>query len=483
MSKPIEWSTYLSADASPSLWRQLSLVLRLSIPAILAEVSAIAMQYIDAGMVGSLGASATAAIGLVSTTTWLFGGLSIAVVTGFSVQIAQLIGGRRTDEAQSVLRQGLMAAVAFGFLLGAIGAGISHYLPIWLHGAPDVRPNASRYFLIYACALPFSLLRQASSAMLQCSGDMRTPSILNILMCALDVVFNFFLIFPSRAISMAGIPFIIHGAGLGVIGAALGTALSEAVTALLMTFFLCFRSPLLRLVKGIPWRLDRKCLRTAAKLSLPLALERFVLGGAQVAATRIVAPLGTVAVAADTLAVTAEGFCYMPGYGIASAATALVGQSIGAERKDLSRRFAYLSVSLGVAIMTCTGVLMYLLAPWMFSLLTPDPAIRALGTDVLRIEAFAEPLFAVSIITAGALRGAGDTLAPSILNLVSMWGVRITASIFLAPRMGLIGVWAAMCGELCFRGILFLIRLLRGRWLEGKTISVISQETAADVKE
>ena len=126
---------------------------------------------------------------------------------------------------------------------------------------------------------------------------------------------------------------------------------------------------------------------------------------------------------------------------------------------------------------------MYLLAPWMFSLLTPDPAIRALGTDVLRIEAFAEPLFAVSIITAGALRGAGDTLAPSILNLVSMWGVRITASIFLAPRMGLIGVWAAMCGELCFRGILFLIRLLRGRWLEGKTISVISQETAADVKE
>ena len=105
----------------------------------------------------------------------------------------------------------------------------------------------------------------------------------------------------------------------------------------------------------------------------------------------------------------------------------------------------------------------------MFRMLTPDPEVRALGAQVLRIEAFAEPLFAVSIVAAGALRGAGDTLVPSILNLVSMWGVRITLATLLAPRMGLAGVWLAMCLELCARGILFLIRLLRGRWLE-KTV-------------
>ena len=172
------------------------------------------------------------------------------------------------------------------------------------------------------------------------------------------------------------------------------------------------------------------------------------------------------AVAADSLGVTAESFCYMPGYGIGSAATTLVGQSIGAERRDLARRFANLSVALGVAIMACTGALMYLLAPWLFSLLTPDPAIRELGSRVLRIEAFAEPLFAASIVVAGALRGAGDTLVPSILNLVSMWGVRITAASLLAPRMGLVGVWLAMCVELCVRGVLFLVRLLRGKWLD-----------------
>lgn len=460
--KQIDWSAYLSPGASTTLWQQMGLVMRLSIPAILAEVSAIAMQYIDSAMVGSLGANAIAAIGLVSTTTWLFGGICISAATGFSVQIAQLIGGGRREAAQSVLRQGLMVALALGLVLGAAGAGISRSLPVWLHGAADVRPDASRYFFIYACALPFTLLRQSAGSMLQCSGDMRTPSLLNMLMCLLDVVFNSLLIFPARTVLGIAVP----GAGLGVTGAALGTALSEVVTALLMLYCLCFRSPVLRLVKGVPWRLEQKCLSAAARLALPLALERIILGGAHIAGTRIVAPLGTVAVAADSLGVTAESFCYMPGYGIGSAATTLVGQSIGAERRDLARRFANLSVALGVAIMACTGALMYVLAPWLFSLLTPDPAIRALGVQVLRIEAFAEPLFAASIVVAGALRGAGDTLAPSVMNLVSMWGVRITAASFLAPRMGLVGVWLAMCVELCVRGILFLARLLRGKWLE-----------------
>lgn len=215
----------------------------------------------------------------------------------------------------------------------------------------------------------------------------------------------------------------------------------------------------------MPWRLEKKCLAAAARLSLPLALERIILGGAHIAATRIVAPLGTVAVAANSLAVTAEGFCYMPGYGIGSAATTLVGQSIGAQRLDLAKRFARLSTALGVAVMSCMGVVMFLAAPWMFTLLTPDPAIRELGAYVLRIEAFAEPLFAASIVAAGALRGAGDTLVPCVMNLVSMWGVRLTMAAFLAPRIGLAGVWLAMCVELCVTGVIFLIRLLRGRWL------------------
>ena len=465
MSTQVGWSESLRQGVTPTLREQVRLIIQLSIPAILAEISAIAMQYIDAAMVGSLGADASASIGLISTTTWLFGGLCVAAANGFSVQIAHLVGAEKLQDAQNVLRQALVTALILGMLFSAVGILISGRLPIWLHGDADICPTSSKYFFIYACALPAIQFRQASGAMLQCSGDMRTPSLLNILMCFLDVVFNSLLIFPTRTVQLLGLHFIMPGAGMGVAGAALGTSLSEAVTAILMLYALCFRSPQLRLQKGGSWRLTAPCLRTAARLALPMALERAVLSSAQIVTTRIVAPLGKISVAANSLAVTAESLCYMPGMGIAAAATTLVGQSIGAGRKDMAQRFARLTVALGAVVMTFAGVLMFLLAPVMFAMLTPDLAIRALGVQVLRIEAFAEPLFAVAIVTSGALRGAGDTLAPSLFNLFSMWGVRVTVSILLAPRFGLPGVWTAMCGELCVRGLLFLVRLLRGRWI------------------
>ena len=464
----------MRCEKRKEMLQQLQKVIQLSMPAVMAQVSAVAMQYIDAAMVGSLGADATAAIGLVSSTTWLFGGLCIAAATGFSVQAAQLIGGNRDGEAKQVLRQAVCATFLFGMLLLAAGLSISQGLPVWLGGEASVCAEASRYFRIYACALPAAQLRQTAGSMLQCSGDMKVPGRLNMMMCALDVVFNSLLIFPSRQVVLFDHKVWIAGAGLGVAGAALGTALSEVVTAACMLYAVLFRSVHLRLERGNKglrgFRPDAKRLHTALRLAVPMGMEHVILCGAQIAGTRIVAPLGTVAVAANSLAVTAESLCYMPGSGISAAATTLVGQNIGAGKPQLAKRYAGISVALGAMVMACTGGLMFLCAPFMFAMLTPDPAIRALGARVLRIEAFAEPLFAVSIVAQGALRGAGDTLVPSLMNLASMWGVRITASVLLAPRFGLVGVWTAMCTELCVRGVLFLIRLLRGKWLDRQIV-------------
>ena len=470
MAKEIQWSRFLGPDAKPTLGEQMNLVVRLSVPIILAEISSTVMSYVDSAMVGSLGAAATASVGLVASSTWLFNGMGMCMVTGFSIQIAQLIGAGRLRQVQSVMRQAMMVAVGVGLLFAALAVGISGVLPVWLGGEPDVCAGSSRYFFIYGCGLPVVLLRQAGGSMLQCSGDMRTPSALNILMCCMNVVFNSLFIFPTRTVTLLGADLTFFGAGIRVAGAALGTVVSEVVTTVLMMYFVCLRSPVLRLEKGVPWRLERKCMTTTVRLAIPIALERVTTSLAQIAGTRIVAPLGTTAVAANALAVTAEGFCYMPGYGMAAAATTLVGQSIGAERRDQARRFAWLSVGLGVGVMTGTGVLMYIAAPWIFSMLTPDGAVQTLGAAVLRIEAFAEPLFAASIVAAGALRGAGDTLIPSIIELGSMWGVRITLALLLVGPLGLHGVWIAMCVELCVRGLLFLLRMLRGRWLEMRAV-------------
>lgn len=471
MAKQKSTAAWLENTEEVSTGRLIGMVIRLSIPAILAQLTSIVMQYIDAAMVGSMGAEASAAIGLVSSSSWLLGGLCISAATGFSVQVAHLAGAGRKDEAKDVFRQSLLLGLVFGALLSVLGIFLSPVLPVWLGGKPEITSAASRYFLIFSCALPATQFRQLAGSMLQCSGDMKTPSMLNIIMCILDVIFNFLLIFRTRQLSLCGFSVTIIGAGLGVAGVALGTALSEVVIALFMLWAACIRSNDLRLIRGKKTGWKAVYYKRAAGISMPIALEHMILCGAQVALTHITAPLGTVAIAANTLAVTAESLCYMPGYGVGTAATTLVGQSLGAGNQKLAKRYGWLSVGLGVFIMSVLGVLMFLFSPYMFAMLTPDPKVRLLGTQVLRIEAFAEPLYAASIVAAGALRGAGDTLIPSILNLISMWGIRITAAAFLAPRLGLHGVWLAMCGELCVRGILFLIRLGRGKWLHRDLVS------------
>ena len=197
-----------------------------------------------------------------------------------------------------------------------------------------------------------------------------------------------------------------------------------------------------------------------------MGFEHVAICGAQIMTTVIVAPLGIIAIAANSFAIIAESLCYMPGYGIAEAATTLVGQSLGAGRMRLMHRFAQICVWSGMLVMGMMGVILYVFAPQIFSLMTPVSEIRTLGVEILRIEAFAEPMFAASIVSYGVFVGAGGTLIPSLMNFGSIWCVRLTLAALLAPTMGLKGVWLAMCIELCFRGSIFLFRLWRGKWIK-----------------
>lgn len=450
-----------------SLNQQLQLTVQLSMPAIMAQVSSIIMQYIDASMVGSLGADASASIGLVSTSTWLFWGVCTSAVMGFSVQVAHHLGAGNRQAAKTVLRQSIIATLLFSVILLGIGYGISGALPHWLGGDNSIAQDASRYFCVFILFLPALQLNFLAGSMLRCSGNMFVPSALNVLMCVFDVVFNLLLIFPSREFCIGGFCLPLPGAGLGVTGAALGTGLAELVTAGLMMGFLCFRSSDLKLVKERGSFLPTgKTLRKVLRISLPMGCEHVILCGAQILTTVIVAPLGTFAIAANSFAITAESLCYMPGYGIADAATTLVGQSLGAGRKDLTRRFARITVGMGMAVMTFMGIVLYIAAPFMMGMMTPVPEIQILGVMALRTEAFAEPMFAASIVAYGVFVGAGDTLLPSAMNLCSIWLVRLTLAAILASEMGLQGVWLAMCIELCFRGFIFLARLQRGKWMK-----------------
>lgn len=442
-------------------------VLMLSIPSILEQIVVTAMEYIDAAMVGHIGAEATAAIGIVSSSTWLLHGILVGLYNAFSIQIAQYLGADRQQDARGVLRQAMLFNLAAGLAAAAFGIGISGHLPGWLGADVSLQANASAYFAIWSAALPFTMAMGMYTSMLRASGDALTPGLISVLVCVLDVVFNFFLINPTR--TLWGIT--VWGAGLGVPGAALGTALATVVGGLLALAILLLRAGPLCIRKPAPWKITRACIRNLGKVGVPLAAERAALSSAQVLQVRIVSQLGTVAIAANSLGVSAEGLCYMAGYGIQGAAIALIGQTVGAHRKDMAKRFAWLCTLMGMGIMTLTGAGLFAFAPALMSIFTADAAVIALGARVLRIEAFAEPMFGASIVASGAMQGAGDSTACFVLNLVSMWGIRLTLAFLLAPRFGLVGVWGAMCFELCVRGLLFLIRLARGKWLEKGALS------------
>lgn len=457
----------IRSGAPLSFGQQLKLTAQLSWPAMMAQLSSIMMQYIDAAMVGRLGADDSAAVGLVSTSLWLFWGICSAVTVGFSVQVAHRIGASDHEGARRILRQSIVACLLFAFAVVVVGVAIAWPLPRWLGGTEAVCPKASIYFLVFVLALPLLTMNYLGGAMLRCVGNMKVPGGLNVMMCVLDVVFNFFLIFPTHEFHVAGIDIRLPGAGLGVLGAALGTVSAEIVTAGSMMWYLCTREKSIRLV-GHPgsFRPTRQVLSKALRVSAPMTLEHAVICGAQIAVTVIVAPLGVMAIAANAFAVTAESICYMPGYGIGDAATTLVGQSYGAKRLDLAKRFGYITVGLGMVTMTVMGVVMYVCAPWVMELMSPVEGIQSLGVEALRIEAWAKPMFAAAIVSYGVMIGVGDTVLPASMNFGSIWLVRLPIAALLAPTMGLAGVWLAMCVELCFRGAIFLWRLISGAWLK-----------------
>ena len=420
------------------------------------------MFYIDAGMVGSLGAEPSAAIGLVEPATWLIFSLVSAVTMGFSVQVAHFIGANDFPKARAVMRHGYVFGLCFSLLMLLIAFLIGPRLPIWLGGGADIQHDAMVYFLIFSCITPFHLIEYMSGAMLKVAGDMRRPSMMAILMCVLDVIFNYFLIFPTRTISLFRIELTMPGFGAGVAGAALGSLLAFVCVALPLAYYAIFRSPILAWKQDIErfsWRWQY--IWNALKISAPMGLQYLLMNGAQLVSTMIVAPLGNIAIAAHSFAITAESLCYMPGYGISEAATTLVGQSVGADRRDLHRSFAWMTVFLGMIVMAFMGVVMYIFAPEMIGLLSPVTAIQDLGTSVLRIEAFAEPFFAAAIVAYSVCVGAGDTLKPSMINLGSMWLIRLTLAYCLASQYGLRGVWFAMAVELSLRGMMFIFYLFK----------------------
>lgn len=460
MGKPLN----LMDDKMP-IWK---LIFMLAWPAVVEQLLQTIVGYVDTAMVGNIGVAATAAVGVTSSTVWMINGFMNAVGVGYAVQVARHLGAGNTEKARVVVRQAMLAILVLGSVLTVLVVFIvAPNLPIWMRADAEVTPLATTYFQILGTTYLFNISLVICSNILRCAGDMKTPMKYNILTNIINVVGNFFLIYPTAEINLFGHAFVLHRAGLGVAGAAIATAISITFSGVCMLLVIFKHKSPIQIHLHEDFRPQRAVIQQAARLGIPVALERMTISMGHIASTAMISGLGTVSLAANQLASTGESLCYMPVNGFSMAGTTLVAQYLGADDRDRAYQSGRWAIRLAVVVMIVCSAAMYLLAWPIMDIFSNDVHAIALGAAMLRIEAFAEPFQAIGVVIGGVLNGAGDNRWPFYVSVLGMWIVRLPLALFLIVfcHWGLEAIWVAMIADWFVRASVSCVRFHRKRWI------------------
>lgn len=441
-------------------WEMVPTIFALAWPTMLEQLMQTAVQYIDTAMVGSLGTQATAAVGATSTVNWLIGSTISAVGVGFLAYVSRACGAGDVKRAGRASSQAVLAVLFCGILFTAITLGLSNLVPVWMQVDPSIQTLASQYFFILYTPMIARAAMIIFGTLLRAAGDTKTPMHVGILVNGINVVLNFLLIYPTRKIM--GIT--ILGAGMGVVGAAIASAISFVAGGICITAAL-WRHPVIS-PRGQSLKPDWQVLKPCLKVALPNALQRFGTSLGYVAFASMINSLGDVATAAHTIANTVESAFYIPGYGMQTAAATLAGNALGAKDERRVRRLAQMIIVIETVLMVLSGSMLFVFAPQMMTLFSRDAMVISLGAIVLRMVAVSEPFYGVSIIIEGMMQGMGNTVLPFIFGISGMWGIRIVGTFVCTQLlgMGLISAWACMIAHNMLLFVMFLICYLTGKW-------------------
>lgn len=441
-------------------WEAAPTIFSLAWPTMLEQLMQTAVQYIDTAMVGSLGTQATAAVGATSTVNWLVGSTISAVGVGFLSYVSRACGAGDYKRAGKASSQVVLSVLVLGTLFTAITLGLSGWIPKWMQVDPAILKLSSQYFFILYTPMLARTAIILFGTLLRSAGDTKTPMRAGLLVNVVNVVLNFLLIYPTREVW--GVR--VYGAGMGVLGAAVASAISFVVGGICITVVLWKHkivSP-----KGQSLRPDWRVLGPCLRVALPNGLQRFGTSLGYVAFAAMINSLGDVSTAAHTIANTVESAFYIPGYGMQTAAATLAGNALGAGDKRRVRDLAKMIIFMEVVLMILSGTLLFVFAPNMMGLFSKDPQVISLGATVLRMVAVSEPFYGVSIIIEGMMQGMGNTMLPFVFSISGMWGVRIVGA-FLCTQilgLGLVSAWGCMIAHNLTVFVLFLICYLTGRW-------------------
>jgi len=442
----------------------ISVIMALAWPTMLEQLMQTAVQYIDTAMVGSLGTQATAAVGATSTVNWLIGSSISALSVGFLSFIARACGANDVESAKKSVSQAVLAVLVTGTLFTILTLSLSSYVPVWMQVDKGIQTLAAKYFFIlYVPMLP----RTASiifGTVLRAAGDTKTPMKLGVIVNLINVVLNFLLIYPTRTVGLFRLQFTMPGAGMGVIGAAIASAVAFTAGGVCITAVL-WRHPKIS-PKGQDFRPDSRILRPCLQVAFPNMLQRFGTSLGYVAFASMINSLGEVSTAAHTIANTVESAFYIPGYGMQTAAATLAGNAYGAHDEKRMKELAAMFIPIEICLMIFSGGALFFLAPGLMGIFSDSEEVIVLGSTVLRMVAVSEPFYGFSIIIEGMMQGVGKTKEPFVFNIMGMWGIRI-AGTFLCTQLvglGLVSAWGCMIAHNLFLFGIFLICYVKGVW-------------------
>ncbi|MFO8060535.1 MAG: MATE family efflux transporter [Bacillota bacterium] len=435
-------------------------VLRLAFPGSMRMGLQSLIEMVSLMIVGSLGAEAIAAVGVGKRVVQLATAVLQALSVGATATVARSIGANDRARAQKVVSQVILFALIIGLCITLTGVTLAPTIMrgmMALQEEPDdeVVRLGSIYLRILSSSYVVAVVLFMSNALFQGAGDMKTPLLLMTYMNVVNVVCAYVL---------------VHGLGpfpaMGVAGAGLAAALARGSAGLIALWILATGRSVISMDLRRIFTIDWNLLRTVVNIGIPAAIENFIRRGSQIMYTMIIAGMGTAAMAANSIAMSIQSLAFMPGFGFGLAATALVGQNLGAQQPDRAERSGYISAKFAVAISCLMSVLFAFAPQLVIHLYTDDAEVISLTVTCLRIIAVALPSLALIQVFSGGLRGAGDTRYVMFSTLLGNWGIRLLGSYLLGMRlgMGLAGVWIAMACDQIGRGFLLMVRFRRGQW-------------------
>jgi putative MATE family efflux protein len=415
-------------------------VLRLALPIVGSNLLQRGVGIVDALMVGRLGAAELAAVGLAQLLIFFQMALVFGLGIGLTVMVAYHTGAGDAARRAQTVRTGLALGLGLAAGLSLLGLWGSRWAAALLGASGRVLELAVAYLVVSWLFFAFLVFLHLLSAIFQGAGDTRTPlkvvTVVNLLhvAVALPLVFGFL-----------GAP------ALGVVGAAVGSGVSEAV-GVAWLLVLAWRRGLL--LPGA-WA-DREAVLRMGRVGWPAIGERLVTNGMQLVFARVVIGFGVAVYAAHQVGLNIESLSFLPGVAFAQAATALVGQRVGARDPEGARRTAGQALLVALAVMTAFGVT-FLLAPALWvRLFTPEPEVLAWGEPLMRIMGLLQVPLAIALALAGSLRGAGETRSVLLAAIVGGWVVRIPLAVGLGvwAGHGIVLVWLTMVLDWVVRALL-----------------------------